>query len=40
MLGEEDIPVTERSNNILKRDTYTDKVLVMSILNLNKDKTR
>ena len=40
MLGEEDIPTSERFNKVLKRDTYMDKVLTMSILNLNKDKTR
>ena len=40
ILGEEDIPTSERSNKIMKRETYMDKVLTMSILNTNKDKTR
>jgi|TARA_R110002012_G_scaffold142813_2_gene300924 hypothetical protein len=40
ILGEEDIPETENSNKIMKRNTYMDKVLSTSIKNLNKDKTR
>ena len=40
MLGEEDIPVTERSSNVFKRESYMDKVLTLSILNVNKDKIR
>ena len=40
MLGQEDIPETERSNNIMKGDTYMDKVLSASIKKLNKDKHR
>ena len=40
MLGEEDIPTSEKSNKVMKRETYMDKVLTMSILNTNKDKTR
>ncbi len=40
MLGEEDIPTTERSNIIMKKKTYIDKVLSHSILNVNKDKNR
>ena len=40
MLGEEDIPTTERSNIIMKKKTYIDKVLSHSILNLNNDKNR
>ena len=40
MLGEEDIPTSERFNKVMKRETYMDKVLTMSILNTNKDKTR
>ena len=40
MLGEEDIPTSERFNKIMKKETYMDKVLTMSILNTNKDKTR
>ncbi len=40
MLGEEDIPETTRANSIMKRNSYSDKVLSTSITNLNKDKTR
>ena len=40
MLGEEDIPTSEKFNKVIKRETYMDKVLTMSILNLNKDKNR
>ena len=40
MLGEEDIPTSEKFNKVMKRETYMDKVLTMSINNLNKDKTR
>ena len=40
MLGEEDIPISEQRNKVMKRETYMDKVLTMSILNTNKDKTR
>lgn len=40
MLGQEDIPETERSNHIMKGDTYMDKVLSVSIKKLNKDKNR
>ena len=40
MLGEEDIPETTRANFIMKRDSYSNKVLSTSITNLNKDKTR
>jgi len=40
MLGEEDIPETIRSNKLMKRSTYSEKVLSTSITNLNKDKTR
>ena len=40
ILGEEDIPETENSNKIMKRDSYMNKVLSVSIKNLNKDKTR
>jgi hypothetical protein len=39
MLGEEDIPVT-KSNKIFNRDSYSNKVLTTSILNVNKDKQR
>ena len=40
MLGEEDIPTSERFNKVMKRETYMDKVLTISIKNLNRDKTR
>lgn len=40
MLGEEDIPTTERSNVIMKGKTYRDTVMQSAINNLNKDKTR
>ena len=40
MLGEEDIPTSEKFNKVMRRETYMDKVLTMSILNTNKDKTR
>ena len=40
MLGEEDIPISERSNKIMKGKTYIDKVLQTSIMNVNKDKYR
>ncbi len=40
MLGEEDIPETESSNKIMKRNSYMDKVLSVAIKNVNKDKTR
>ena len=40
ILGEEDIPTTERSNKIFHRKSYSDKVLANAILNTNRDKTR
>ena len=40
MLGEEDIPVSKKRNSIMKAKTYTDKVLITAIKNLNRDKTR
>jgi len=40
MLGEEDIPQTKKANKIMKRETYSDKVLSVSIRNVNNDKTR
>jgi hypothetical protein len=40
MLGEEDIPTSERRNNIMKGKSYIDKVLTRSIHNVNKDKDR
>jgi len=38
MLGREDIPVSERRNNIIKGNSYMDKVLTKAIYNVNKDK--
>jgi len=40
MLGEEDIPTSEHRNKIMKGKSYTDKVLITSINNVNKDKLR
>jgi hypothetical protein len=40
MLGEEDIPTSDRRNSIMKGKTYMDKVLQTSIYNVNKDKNR
>ena len=40
ILGEEDIPTSETRNKIMKRNTYSDKVLAVSINNVNLDKTR
>ena len=40
MLGEEDIPASERRNKLIKGNSYTDKVLTQAIYNVNKDKER
>tara|TARA_R100000458_G_C8271931_1_gene246734 strand:+ start:1985 stop:2431 length:447 start_codon:yes stop_codon:yes gene_type:complete len=40
MLGEEDIPTSERRNSIMKGKSYIDKVLQTSIYNVNRDKNR
>lgn len=40
MLGEEDIPTSERRNKIIKGNTYMDKVLSEAINLVNKDKNR
>ena len=40
MLGEEDIPETERSNKLMKRVSYSDKTLSTSIRHMNRDKSR
>ena len=40
MLGEEDIPTSEKFNKVMKRESYSDKVLSNSITILNYDKTR
>lgn len=39
ILGEEDIPTT-KNNSIMKGESYMDKVLKKSIINLNQDKKR
>ena len=40
IVGEEDIPISERRNKIMRGQTYTDKVLITSVYNVNKDKNR
>ena len=40
MLGEDDVPTSKRRNSIMHGKTYTDKVLITAIKNVNKDKTR
>ena len=40
MLGEEDVPTSKRRNSIMQGKTYTDKVLITAIKNVNKDKNR
>tara|TARA_B100001758_G_C17935359_1_gene365586 strand:+ start:106 stop:552 length:447 start_codon:yes stop_codon:yes gene_type:complete len=40
MLGEDDIPTSERRNKLIRGDTYTDKVLTQAIYTVNKDKDR
>ena len=40
MLGEDDIPTSERRNTIMKGVTYMNKVLQTSINHVNKDKAR
>ena len=40
MLGEDDIPISERRNSIMKGKSYIDKVLQTSIYNVNRDKNR
>ena len=39
MLGKEEIPTSERRNNIIKGNSYMDKVLTQAIYNVNKDKS-
>jgi hypothetical protein len=36
MLGEEEIPTKKRSNKVMRGESYSDKVLATSILNMNK----
>ena len=38
MLGEEDIPTSEKRNIVMKRNSYSHKVLAASILNMNSEK--
>jgi len=38
MLGQEKIPTSIRRNNIIKGNSYMDKVLTTAIYNVNKDK--
>jgi len=38
ILGEEEIPTTERSNHLMKGKTYSDKVLATTIKNMNINK--
>ena len=40
MLGEDDIPTSERRNKLISGNSYTDKVLTKAIYNVNKDKQR
>ena len=40
MVGEKDIPISEKRNKIMRGQTYTDKVLITSVYNVNKDKNR
>ncbi len=40
MLGDDDIPTSERRNKLIAGSSYTDKVLTEAIYNVNKDKTR
>ena len=40
MLGDDDIPTSERRNKLIAGNSYTDKVLTEAIYNVNKDKQR
>jgi hypothetical protein len=40
MLGEEDMPLTNRANKLVKGNSYTDKVLTKAIRMVNNDKKR
>ena len=40
MLGEENLPTSTKRNPIMKGKTYSDKVLIKAINNVNKDKNR
>jgi len=38
MLGEEEIPTSAITNKVMKRNSYSDKVMSTAILNLKKNK--
>lgn len=40
MIGDEDIPTSERRNKLIAGDSYTDKVFTKAIYHVNKDKER
>ena len=40
MLGDEDIPTSERRNKIISGNSYSDKVFTKAIYNVNNDKNR
>ena len=40
MLGDDDIPTSERRNSIMRGNTYMDTVLQTAIKNINTDKDR
>ena len=40
ILGKDDLPVSNHRNSIMKGKTYTDKVHITCIKNVNKDKNR
>jgi len=40
ILGKDDLPISNHRNSIMKGKTYTDKVLITSVLNVNNDKER
>jgi hypothetical protein len=40
MIGQDDIPTSERRNKLIKGNSYTDKVMTQAIYNVNKDKQR
>ncbi len=40
MIGDEDIPTSERRNKLIAGNSYTDKVFTKAIYHVNKDKER
>jgi hypothetical protein len=40
LLGQEDIPESKKRNVLLKRSTYSEKVLCLAVEDMRKDKTR